>query len=195
MYKKQMTLQRIVCYAGLVAAALVFIYSLGLMTDMYDAKFAYYAESYAQGIGDPKVPGTEIYYDMQGFNRSLTTVGIVLILLAVAQFLFQNHSRRKYYIANYITVGVNTIATVVASVWALNQIFTYKKQYLQIDFEAMKEYAEMFKFYYSDSTFWFDISVAVFGILLIVTALNVVNMILKIVLMKSEKDLLEGKGV
>ena len=44
MYKKQMILQRIVCYVMLIAAALVFVYSLGIMTDMYDSKFAYYAE-------------------------------------------------------------------------------------------------------------------------------------------------------
>ncbi len=192
MYKKQMILQRIVCYAVLIAAALVFVYSLGIMTDMYNSKFAYYAED----IENPKVAGTQIYYYMQGFNRNLTTVGIVLILLAVSQFLFQNHTRRKYYIANYITVGVNTVAAIVASVWALSNIFTYRAQYLLVDFEAMKERAEMMKFAWTDSTFWFDISVVVFGFLLIVTVVNVVNLILKIMLMKAERQLIEeGKGV
>jgi len=118
MYKKQMILQRIVCYAMLIAAALVFVYSLGIMTDMYDSKFAYYAED----IENPMVAGTEIYYIMQDFNKSLTTAGIMLILLAVTQLVFQNHNRRKYYIANYITVGANTIAVVGVSVWALNNI-------------------------------------------------------------------------
>ena len=63
MYKKQMILQRIVCYVMLIAAALVFVYSLGIMTDMYDSKFAYYAED----IENPMVAGTEIYYIMQDF--------------------------------------------------------------------------------------------------------------------------------
>lgn len=192
MYKKQMILQRIVCYVMLIAAALVFVYSLGIMTDMYDSKFAYYAED----IENPMVAGTEIYYIMQDFNKSLTTAGIVLILLAVSQFLFQNHNRRKYYIANYITVGVNTIAVVGASVWALNNIFTYREMYLQVDFVKLAERAELMKFYWTDSTFWFDISKGVFGILLAATVLNVINLIFKIVVMNAEKKLIaEGKEV
>ena len=190
MYKKQMILQRIVCYALLVAAALVFIYSLGIMTDMYDSKFAYYAED----IENPMVAGTEIYYIMQEFNKSLTTTGIGLILLALSQFLFQNHNRRRYYIANYITVGVNTVAVVGASVWALNNIFTYREMYLQVDFESLAQRAEIMKFYWTDSTFWFDISTWVFGILLVATLLNVINLVFKIVVMSAEKKLIaEGK--
>lgn len=192
MYKKQMILQRIVCYALLVAGALVFVYSLGIMTDMYGSEFAYYAEN----IEKPKVAGTEIYYYMQDFNKQLTTVGIVLILLAVSQFLFQNHNRRRYYIANYITVGVNTVAAVTASVWALSNIFTYRAQYLLVDFEEMAKRAEILKFNYTDSTFWFDISIVIFGFLLLATLVNIINLILKVVLMKAEKQLIEeGKGV
>ncbi len=91
MYKKQMILQRIVCFAALAAGALVFLYSLGLMTDLYDSAFYYYAED----IANPMVAGTEVYYHMQGFNQNLTTAGIVLILLACAQFVAQNHQEEN----------------------------------------------------------------------------------------------------
>ena len=192
MYKKQMTLQRIVCYLGLVAAALVFVYSLGIMTDLYDNNLGYYAEN----IENPMVAGTEVYYYMQGFNQQFTTAGIVLILLAASQFVFQNHARRKYYIANYITVIANTVASVAVSVWAVNNIFYYKAQYLLINFEELKEYAEMFGFAFTDSLFWFDVCTFVMGFLLAVTFLNVMNLIWKVLLMKAEKKLLnEGKGV
>ena len=113
-------------------------------------------------------------------------------MLAASQFLFQNHARRKYYIANYITVVANTVATVAASVWALDEIFTYREQFLQVDFAAMKERAELMNFPYTESTFWFDVSVYVFGFLLIVTALNVINLIFKIVVMNAEKKLIEA---
>ncbi len=189
MYKKQMILQRIVCYVVLIAAALVFVYSLGLMTDLYDNKLNYYAENYK----NPMVAGAEIYYDMQGFNRGLTMTGIVLILLAAAQFLFQNHVRRKYYIANYVTVSLNTVAAVVASVWGLVKVFTYKNQYVtELDFEGLKAMSEVFKFSYTESTFWFDISIVVFGVLLIVAILNVLNLLWKISLMKAEQKLIEA---
>ena len=194
MYKKQMTLQRIVCFALLIAAALVFVYSLGLMTDLYDNKLNYYAEDYYLYDEDPAnlmVLGSEIYYDMQEFNRNLTKAGIVLILLAAAQFVFQNHTRRKYYIANYITVGVNTVASVAISVWALSNIFSYKAQYLQVDFETLATKAEQYGFEWYISTFWFDIAIPVFAILLVATVINVVNLFWKKSLMKAEQKLIE----
>lgn len=196
MYKKQMILQRIVCYVVLIAAALVFVYSLGLMTDLYENGLKYYAENY----NNPKVAGSEIYYDMQGFNRALTWAGIVLILLAAAQMLFQNHVRRKYYIANYVTVGLNTAAALFVAVWGFIKVLTYKNQYLtNLDFEELKVMADIYKFSASDSTFWFDICFVVFGVLLIAAALNVFNMLWKKSLMKAEQELIgtgkEGKAV
>ena len=198
MYKKQMILQRIVCYVVLIAAALVFVYSLGLVTDLYDNDFSEHASDYYIYGDDPstlKIKGTEIYYDIQEFNRNLTAVGVGLILLAASQFVFQNHSRRKYYIANYITVIVNTVAGIYASMWALGNIFQYKEQFLGIDFETLEMFSTLFEFYYTESTFWFDISKVVFVVFLVAVAVNVLNLIWKIVLMRAEKKLLSaGKG-
>ena len=193
MYKKQMILQRVVCYFLLAAAALVFIYSLGIMTDLYDMKLDYYAQDYyiIEG-GQPMVQGTEVYYDMQEFNRDFTMMGIVLILVSLSQFVFQNHTRRKYYIANYITVIANTAVGIYTAKWALDNIFKYKEQFLGIDFESLKMWSEMFKFYYTESTFWFDISKVVFAILIVAVVLNVINLIWKIVLMGAEKKLLSA---
>ncbi len=192
MYKRQMILQRIASYLMLGAAALVFIYSLGLVTDLYDNNFSFYA----QNLNRPKVAGTEIYYYIQDFNRALTGSGIVLILLALAQFVVQNHARRKYYIANYITVGVNAVAAVGVSVWALSNIFSYKAQYLQIDFDELAAEAAKYSFDWYISTFWFDISIFVFAILLIAVVVNVVNAFWKRSLMKAEQKLIEeGKEV
>lgn len=192
MYKKQMILQRIVSYLVLGAAALVFLYSLGLMTDLFDSKFNFYAED----IENPMVAGTEIYYLMQDFNQQLTKVGIGLILLALTLFVFQNQNRRRYYIANYITVGLNTVAGILASVWALGNIFDYKEMYLQVDFETLKFFSEMLQFTYIESTFWFDASTVVFGILLFSVVLNVINLIWKVCLMSAEKKLVaDGKVV
>jgi hypothetical protein len=194
MYKKQMILQRIACYFVLGAAALVFIYSLGLVTDLYDNNFNFYA----QNLKRPKVAGTEVYYYIQDFNRALTGSGLVLILLALAQFVAQNHVRRKYYIANYITVAVNTVANIAISVWAINNILSYKAQYLTVDFtnERLVMYSELFKYSAEPNLFWFDISKVVFGFVLVVTAVNVINLIFKVIVMNAEKKLLkESKEV
>ena len=190
MYKKQMILQRIVCYLVLGAAALVFIYSLGLVTDLYDNNFNFYA----QNLKRPKVAGTVVYYYIQDFNRALTGSGLVLILLALAQFITQNHARRKYYIANYITVGANAVAALGISAWALANIFTYRAQYVSIDFDALAAEAAKYSFTWYYSTFWFDIAIAVFAILLIANIVNVTNLFFKRSLMKAEQQLIkEGR--
>lgn len=198
MYKKQMILQRIVCYIVLVAAALVFVYSLGLLTDMYEMKLDYHAERYykagmtEEALSKVKVPGAEIYYDMQDFNSALTTSGIVLILLAVTQFIFQNQNRRKYYIANYITVGANAIGAIYYSYWGLSNILSYKERYLKIDFEELKKINERYDFAYTESTFWFDAGKFVFVFVLVAMVLNLLNMVWKICLMNNEKKLVQA---
>lgn len=191
MYKKQMIFQRILCYAALISAALVFLYSLGIMTDMYSA--------FANTIRRPTQPdktsveGTGILYYMQDFNRTFTNISIVLILVSLTLFITCTHSRRKYYLGNFISTALCLISNVAATVWLLPQILDYKAQYLKVDFAALKEHATSAGSYYTDSTFWFDVSYVVFGILLLVSVLLVVNLILKITLMKAEKRLIGSR--
>jgi hypothetical protein len=79
-------------------------------------------------------------------------------------------------------------------VWALINIFSYKAQYLMVDFEALETEAAKYGFEWYYSTFWFDIAVAVFAIVLIGAAANVANLFLKRALMKEEQQLIaEGR--
>ena len=187
MYKKQMTLQRITCFLLIAAAALVFVYSLGFATDLYDSLsfFASYPETHRN-----YVDGAKLFLDIQPFNRELTTAGIILILSALSLFIFRTNERRRYYIANYITIGVNAILNVMVSVWAFTNVFDYKEKFLAVDFEKLANVAEKYDVTYTESTFWFDASYVVFGILLAATLLSLVNLALKIVAMTAEKELL-----
>ena len=185
MYKKQMTLQRIVCYALLISAALVFVYSLGLVTDLYEALYPY---------SDPTkrkfVEGADIYTLIQPFNKQLTGAGIALILSAVSLFVFNTHKRRKYYVGNYVTVALNAVMNVGVSVWALINVMSFRAQYLLIDFVKLAEQADKYDTKYIESTLWFDISIPVFAILLVVTLVSIANLVLKIMLMKGERELI-----
>lgn len=191
MYKKQMIFQRIVCIAMLIAAALVFVYSLGLMTDLYDSLYTTIRSP--SRLDRTTVPGSRIYYDMQGFNSQFTNVSIVLILVTLFLFVTSTHSRRKYYIGNFIAIGLSVACNIGVSVWTLGQLAVYRAQFLQIDFEALAKHAESMKTLYTDSTFWFDVSYAVFGLLLLLTILLVVNLILKLIVMKEEKRLIGSR--
>lgn len=189
-----MTFQRIVCFALLIGAALVFIYTLGIMTDMYDALYSTIRS--ANNLDRTTVPGSRVYYDMQDFNKAFTMVSIGMILVTLTLFITNTHSRRRYYIGNFISTGLVAVCNIGAAVWSISNIMTYKAQFLQIDFEALAKHAESRKTLYTDSTFWFDASFVVFGIVLLLTVLLVVNLVLKVILMKQEKQLIgKGKGV
>ena len=184
MYKKQMTFQRIVCMALLAACALVFVYSLGLMTDLYDGVY----QTYRNGVS--RIEGGEIYMDMQEFNRTLTALSIGLILVSAFNLAMGTASRRRYYIGNFVSIALCVICNVGVSAWSLIQIMNYRADYVKIDFEVLNNFPNA---RYTDSTFWFDASFVVFGILVVLTALLVVNLVLKIMVMNSEKRLIGSR--
>ena len=186
MFKTQIKIQRILCLVALICSALTFVYALGIMTDVYNL----YGPL---GIPVPEVKGATLYDDMQPFNKTLIAVGIALILIAVVLFITNTHSRRKYYIGNYVAVGLYTVASLASTIWAYINIAKFKTAFLQVDFEAWKQWAELWKGSYSESTFWFDIGYVVCALLIVVTAFNIYNLVWKTKLMKEEKQLiLEG---
>ena len=191
MYKKQMTAQKVLCMAAIIVSAIFFLYTLGLMTDLYDSLY-----DTMRNPNDPyktDVPGSIIYYAMQSFNRTLLILSIVQILLGCLLFLTNTHCRRRYYIGNYVATGLFAAGAVYNSVYAHVNIEEAKRQFLQIDFAALKEHAEMWGTLYTESTFWFDIHSAVFGLLLAACALLVANAVWKVRLMKDEAKLV-GEG-
>lgn len=190
-----MKFQKLVCFATLIASAIIFIYSLGLVTDLYDAFYTTMRDP--NNIYNSKVDGSWIYYDIQPFNHNLTTAAIVLIGCSVLLFLTNTHSRRKYYIANYVATIINAVVSIGIAVWGIINISAFKTQFLTtIDFPALKEYAEKWNTLYTESTFWFDIGYVAFGFLIAVVVLTIINLVWKRMLMKSEalliKEGLEG---
>lgn len=190
MYKKQMKFQRVICLLSLAASALIFIYALGMMTDLFDMLYTM--------IPDPtdpdsaKVAGAMIYYDMQGFNRQLLRGSIGLILLSCLLFITNTQVRRKYYIGNYVAVALNAVANAVMAVWAHGQIAAFKTQYLTtVDFAQLQRRLSRAGTY-TDSTFWFDVHYFVFAVALVVVVLLILNVLWKKRLMNEETSLIEA---
>ena len=190
MYKKQMVFQKILCLFHLISGGLIFFYSLGIMTDLFDSL---YSTMRKKDLTQTTVPGSYVYYEMQGFNQLFLKLAIGLILVALVLFLTNTNVRRKYYIGNYVAIVLNVAYGVGFSVWAHLQIEFYKAKFLQIDFAALKEHAETWDTLYTESTFWFDLHYFLFGIVLLLDVLLVVNLFWKRSLMKGERELI-GKG-
>ena len=193
MYKKQMTAQKFLCLAAIIVSAIFFLYTLGIMTDLYDS--LYDTMRNPNNVTQTDVPGSIVYYNMQEFNRMFLMLSIGQILLGVLLYLTNTHSRRRYYIGNYVATGLFVAGGVYNAWFAHTYIEIFKGQFLQVDFAALKEHAEMWGTLYTESTFWFDLHYGVFALLLIVCVLLVVNAVWKVQLMKDEAKLVEeGKG-
>ena len=191
MYKRQMRVEKILCFLAIGVSAAVFIYSLGIMTDLYDS--LYMTMRNPNDLTKTSVPGSIVYYTMQSFTQMLMLSGLGLILLSVLLFLTNTHVRRKYYVGNFVSVGLWAVAAVFVSVWGHFQINYYKSQFLQVDFEALRAHADMWKTLYTESTFWFDVHYVLFGLLIAAAAALVGNLVWKVNLMKQEEALLSGK--
>ena len=195
MYKKQLTWQKILCFAALAACALIFLYSLGMSTDLYDGLFYTLPEEAKLETAKINVPGAEIYYHIQPFNRALLNNSIALLLLACLLFITSTHSRRRYYVGNIVATVAWAAAGTGISVWAHVQSELWKAEFLKVDFKSLEMFAKMMKKPYIDSTFWFDAHYVVLAILLVVCAALVINYFWKLHLMKAEKRLINaGKG-
>ena len=189
MYKKQMALQKLLCLLAICSGVLVFLYALGIMTDLYDTLYSTMMN--AADLTQTDVPGSIVYYNMQQFNAVFLKYSIVLILLACLLFITNTQVRRKYYIGNYVAIGVFALANLYVAVWAHGYIEIFKQQFLQVDFAALKTHAEMWKTAYTESTFWFDAHYFVFAVTILVSLALVANAVWKVRLMKEEARLIE----
>ena len=192
MYKKQVTFQKIVCLICLVAGALFFVYSLGLLTDLFDTLYSMIPNP--NNLDSAKVQGAGIYYEMQPFNRTLLRCSIGMILLSAVLFLTNTHIRRKYYIGNAVATAVNVVAECAMAVWCHLQVSAFKTQYLTtVDFAELEKRLAR-RGTYTDSTFWFDIHYLVCGVAILAAALLIVNFIWKKKMMADEQKLLRSSG-
>ena len=190
MYKKQMKCQKAVCLLCMISSVIVFLYALGIMTDLYDSLYSTMMNP--ADLTQTTVPGSIVYYNMQEFNSVFLKYSIGLILLACLLYITNTHIRRKYYIGNYIAAALFVIANVNIAIWAHQYIEVFKAQFLNVDFEALKKHAELWKTTYTESTFWFDIHVAVFAVSLIASAALIGVVLWKVSLMKEEQKLIEA---
>ena len=202
MYKKQMTAQKILCLLAVVVAVILFLYALGIMTDLYDTLYTTLRirvvegedGGYSMNVTERSVTGATVYYNMQSLNQWLVMASIVYILLAVLLFVTNTNVRRRYYIGNYISTGLFAVASIYIAVYAHPYIEAFKVRWQAVDFAALKEYSETYSSAYTESTLWFDLHYAVFALMIIAALLLVANAVWKVMLMKEEAKLVaQGK--
>lgn len=191
MYKKQLQFQKIICIVAIILAAIYFIYSLGVITDIHDALKSTMRDK--NDYTKTKVEGSIIYYDMQPFNKDFVNYSVILILLACFLFVTNTQIRRKYYIGNYVAILVYCAAALALTIWMHNNLAAFADQYMTtVNFEQLKAYSEMWGTPYLDNTNLLDLHYYVGGFAILVVAAHIGNMIWKIVLMRAENKLIKA---
>lgn len=192
MYKKQLRFQKIICLLAIIVAAIWFVYSLGFITTIYELLAAF---------SNPKsfnyVPGAEIYWDMQPFNKAFTNYALYAILISLLLMVTNTQIRRKYYISNYIAIVANVAVNVAMPIYVYSHISKFIHQFnTAIDFEKLREMCGYKNIKYTESTWLLDINVVIGALSILVAIGLVVNLIWKISLMRGEKKLINaGKEV
>ena len=207
-----MRFQKYICLVmllvGALALAYAFCYASGGLSELgYAAKNGFTQEGllqYGIVVAEGKNDGT-LYTDIQSFNNALMYCGIVIILLAVILYITACNNRRKYYITNYVATGLCAGGNIIISIILIAFNAIWRGKFNNIDFEAWQNFksigdvlagmggAEGFS-HYSESTLWFDIGFAVYVIVIIASALLILNLVWKVMLMKGEKKLLNASA-
>ncbi|MDD3999462.1 MAG: hypothetical protein PHX62_01025 [Bacilli bacterium] len=182
--KLQLKFQKIVCYLVLVVCALAFVFSLGLVTDIYNLMPAV----------DWGIQGNEIFLDIQPFNRNQVNLVILMIIAAVFLFITRTNVRRKYYTSNYIATLMVVLINIAVSIWAIINVLEFKQRFLtEVDFPAWLAIRDIISdFPYTESTLWLDFNIITFILVILATLALLGNLIWKIMLMKYEDKLLSG---
>lgn len=182
MQNAQMKAQKATVVLAFIITSLVFVYALGLATDMYSLSF--HADPSSKTF---YVKGAELYYGIQPFNKQLLREALILLVLGIGLFTTLTHRRRLYYTSNYIASGLFTAFAVYLSAFNLMNVLFIKQLYLKIDFERIKTVTEKLRMRYVESTLMLDIGCVLSVLLVVIAVALVANLIWKTVLMRRER--------
>lgn len=175
---------------SLIIAALCVVYALafcsGTIFQMQDEYNVRTEKEYIDGA-------KQLFYTSQNVSDVLLILGIVGILVVVLNYITATHSRRNYYITNYVSIGIAVVYSIVLAIVVIYLVSDCSSIFYSIDMEAAQADFETVKpglWSYSDWMFPVGYALAV---LLIADAVGfALNLLWKIMLMKGEKKLLQN---
>lgn len=198
---KQIKFQKILAFISLVVAALTFVFAIiflsgnlaynsgngmgGILT--YHSKYEYGFDSADKFIDTAQM-----------FVGALVVIAIIYIIAAASLFITASHTRRNYYVTNYISIGLNIAMSLFIGLFILIFMFVLMGFfYGTIDWAGLSEVIAREKLNGNDlpevtkSPVMFIIGIVIALIVLANGVFWALNLIWKIKLMKGEKQLLE----
>ena len=182
-----MKYQKTILFTALALVSVLFMFSLGFATNLYSLN--YHTDKSSSML---YVEGSELYDNIQPFNRQLLRDSAILLLLCITMFVTLTHRRRLYYISNYITTSVFIIFGAYYGATLIVNALYIKQLYVKIDFEKIKEITEMLNLRFVHSTFMLDFEIVLSVLLLMLSAGLLFNLAWKTMNMRKERK--EQKG-
>jgi hypothetical protein len=197
MIKFQKKFQKIIVFAALLACVAMFIYGLGIASSPYETLFGFY--DYQLPEDDITQFADAIIYvnEIEPYAAQFIQISIIMLLVSLTLFFTNTHVRRKYYIGNFIATAVTAAGIVAFAVWAIINNTAIYEMYRSIDFVAMKEHGDYWFIPYVEPDFtWFKVFYGVISVFLLTAVGLVLNLVLKLRVMKQEDALLaQGASV
>lgn len=121
--KTQMRVQKILMLVSLVVSALVFVYALFFMTGGLADVYRFIED------GKDNIHCAEFVSTSQSFVSTLVALSIVMIVLVAVMYLMACNSRRKYYITNYIAIGLFVVFALAVAIYMVVMVATIMNLY------------------------------------------------------------------
>ncbi len=193
--KTQMRFQKIYMLVSLIIAALVIVLALvfcsGTLNQMAQPSI-YDVESKLEYIEGAQA----LFESSQGFSDLCLILGIICVLAICLNYIMGTQNRRKYYITNYVAIGVAVAVQLAVAIIIIALVANCQSILNGINLEEAKEtYEIILPGAWKESTWTFGAAYAVAALLLVNAAGFVLNLVWKIKLMKGEKALLQGEPI
>ena len=188
----QMRFQKILVIVSLVIAAVCLVHAWIFCSGTF-AQLTRYKDD--AGFGFDVDKANNIYHLTQNFSDLFQMLSIVLILAAVLMLVMGCQSRRKYYITNYIAIGVFVVYSLIFAILLIINMTTISSALADFELEAFGEYYTNLHLetdwgYFSASSWTVSLGYALSAILFVTAVVNVLNLVWKVLLMQGEKKLL-----
>ncbi len=211
--KTQMKFQKIFMLVSLIIAALTVVFSLIFCSGgIFQISKLYDSSAGVERIAEIEIPGESIWDEPEKFvytahgakdffnvtqnvSDVLLIMGIVMVLAVVLNYVMGTNKRRKYYITNYVAVGIAVAFEIALAIVIIVMVHNCQTVFsTKCDLDSMKAvYEYLYKDAWKPNNNWtFPLGYALAGILLVNAVGFVLNLIWKIKLMQGEKKLLES---
>ena len=183
----------------LIIGALSVVYALifcsGTFTQIAQIKSYDDVERY--GNNHQAVGANDLFNTSQAFSDLFLILGVVLVLVAVLLFIAACQKRRKYYVTNYVAIGIAIAYQLAFAILLIVKLVDVQNVYNAVNFENCKYWFEdnMFDLNFGEwttNTWTVSLGYALAGLVLVNMVVLVLNLVWKIMLMQGEKKLLES---